>query len=110
MVVVLLRVSDRRVSERVNSDEDELVMSVSEGRGVGAGVVRGSSEGSAVGVTMAEASVMGGTVNEPTSERETTAPVGSAGTSVILEVVVPSLTLISMTLAVTVASGARGKM
>ena len=50
-----------------------------------------------------------GTVTEPRSETVTTAPVVAAGTSVTLEVVVPSLTLTSMTLAVTVASGARGR-
>lgn len=47
-------------------------------------------------------------VKVPTSVRETTAPVEAAGTSVTFEVVVPSLTLTSTTLAVTVASGARG--
>ena len=50
-----------------------------------------------------------GTVNEPTSDSETTVPDVAAGTSVTTEVVVPSLTLISTTLAVTVASGARGR-
>jgi len=50
-----------------------------------------------------------GTVSEPTSDRETTVPDVAAGTSVTLEVVVPSLTLISTTLEVTVASGARGR-
>jgi hypothetical protein len=45
---------------------------------------------------------------EPMSVRETTEPVVAAGTSVTLEIVVPSFTLTSTTLAVTVASGARG--
>jgi hypothetical protein len=48
-------------------------------------------------------------VNVPTSVKETTALVVAAGTSVTFEVVVPSFTLTWTTLAVTVASGARGK-
>ena len=45
---------------------------------------------------------------DPTSVKETTAPVTTTGTSVITEVVVPSFTFTWTTLAVTVASGARG--
>ena len=48
-------------------------------------------------------------VRVPTSVKETTAPVVATGTSVTTEVTVPSLTFTSTTLAVTVASGARGK-
>lgn len=50
-----------------------------------------------------------GTVRDPTSDKETTASVVAAGTSVTLDVVVPSLTLISTTLAVIVSSGALGR-
>jgi len=50
-----------------------------------------------------------GRVTVPTSDRDTTVPVDAAEISVATVVVVPSLTLISTTLAVTVASGARGR-
>jgi hypothetical protein len=49
------------------------------------------------------------TALEPTLDRETTVAEAAAVTSVTLDVDVPSLTLISTTLAVTVASGARGR-
>lgn len=48
-------------------------------------------------------------VIDPTSVKETTAPVVATGTSVTFDVDVPSFTFTSTTLAVTVASGARGR-
>jgi hypothetical protein len=49
------------------------------------------------------------TVAEPTFGNDTIVPEGAAVTSVTLETEVPSFTLISTTLAVTVASGALGR-
>lgn len=49
------------------------------------------------------------TVAEPAFDIDTTVPEGAAVTSVTLETEVPSFTLISTTLAVTVASGALGR-
>ncbi len=108
-VVVLFRASEKTEPAGLSSAV-ELVDESSELRGVGGGVDNVSWEESvALPPTTLVVSEIPGSVKEPTFDRDTTASVVAAGTSVTFEVVVPSLTLISTTLAVTVASGALGR-
>jgi hypothetical protein len=102
-------------SDKVEKMDEEVIVEVSSG---GNGVVTGDvivccDESVALPMTVVSFDMPGmvtdiAVVIAPTSVRETTAPVVAAANSVTLETLVPSFTLTSTTLAVTVASGALG--
>ena len=106
-VAVLLRDSDK-TEPAGDCSVEEVVKVLSEGKGVGGGVVMIDCESVSWDPTTLVTDETPGTVTEPTSSKETIVSAVASGTVVATEVAVPSLTWISTMLAVTVASGALG--
>jgi hypothetical protein len=113
VLVVVVDIVPLTGGSRVELVVTEVIVDVSGNNGVVEDVIVPWTESLPVPVAVVPLEIPGMVtetviVKEPTSVKETTAPVVATGTSVTFEVDVPSLTLTWTTLAVTVASGALG--
>ena len=89
-VAVLLRALDNTEPAGLRSVDE--VVKVSDGKGVGGGVVITDCESVSTGSTTLLIEETPGTVTEPRSSRETTVSAVARGTVAAAEVAVPSLT------------------